>query len=648
MEIKDPESGGREKLSLGHVVSFHLERGLQLESSVAGILMAAARVFNFEISTEATHRAIHLSGSPGSMGALLCTVLSVIIFVSMTVYLARRLSDQGRASDRGVWLIGSLMVTILAVLAASKGFLPQQLLWVCPLAALLSPDPRPGFYSAGGQLFIVNLLSVVVFFFYYPNLKELEFLPALLLLLRTFVLVWLVMSVLLSAMPAAQRREPPFQIPAHAKKYFYCLPLIVLFAWGTIAAFCPVSSNDLWLLLREAGDIVASGQIPRVDHYSAVAAGRPYLAHEWLSGLVFLGIFKLGGGQALTVLRASIMLAMLLLLWFSLQKRARSFVLTAPFLALAAYTILIRVFVRPHIFTLLFLCVWVFALERWRRQRRMRYLIILVPLQVLWANLHGGYIFAVVMGTAMTGVTALLVLRPGWSKEESYAWSDVLTLAVLTAACLAASLVNPHGVRLVEFSLNMGLASDFIKQAVLEWGSPFGPNYARSYGREMVLILLFLVWLGLALNLKRRPLVDAVLSLLATVMSVQAIRFIPYIAILGFPVMVRSWLAIADTYARPLLVKRRRLLEAALFVLLLSSTLVYGFPYKETKHRKVGWGLGGRMPYQATQFMAEQGLEGNIYNDYGDGAFLIYYLFPKIRPVMDSRIDVYGSELALE
>ena len=54
------------------------------------------------------------------------------------------------------------------------------------------------------------------------------------------------------------------------------------------------------------------------------------------------------------------------------------------------------------------------------------------------------------------------------------------------------------------------------------------------------------------------------------------------------------------------------------------------------------------MPYQATQFMAEQGLEGNIFNDYGDGAFLIYYLFPKIRPVMDSRIDVYGSELARE
>jgi len=54
------------------------------------------------------------------------------------------------------------------------------------------------------------------------------------------------------------------------------------------------------------------------------------------------------------------------------------------------------------------------------------------------------------------------------------------------------------------------------------------------------------------------------------------------------------------------------------------------------------------MPYEATRFIAEQGLEGTIYNDYGDGAFLIYHLYPRVRSVMDSRIDVYGSELSRE
>ncbi len=277
--------------------------------------------------------------------------------------------------------------------------------------------------------------------------------------------------------------------------------MVLLFAWGTIAAFRPVWNNDIWYLLREAGDIVASGEIPRVDQYSAVAAGRPYLAHEWLSGLIFLGIFKLGGGEALTVFRALIMLAILLLLWFSLEKRARSFVLTALLLALAAYIILERLFVRPHAFTLLFLCVWVFSLERWRRERRLRYLIILVPLQILWANLHGGYIIALVLGVMMTGSAAFLVMFPSWSKDESYDWSDVLKLAVLTVACLAASLVNPHGLRLLEFSLTLSLASDYIKQFIYEWGSPLSDKYMRrAYGSDVAISIFILMWSGAGLK----------------------------------------------------------------------------------------------------------------------------------------------------
>ena len=634
--------------SLGYIVQFHLERGIQLESTAAGILMLGAKIFGVELATESTRQAIHLSGELSSRGAGASAILAVLIFVFISIYAARKMQDPDDTPARRQWLIRGLLATILALLASSKVFRPQYLLWVAPLAALLAHADQPRLRAVGWRLFAVNLLTVVLFFFYYPELVKLQLLPGMLLLLRNGGVIWVVISLLASKTPVADQYEPVSHIPGRLKKILTHFPVFLLFVWGTIAAFCPASSNDLWLLLREAADIVASGEIPQVEQYSAVAAGRPYLAHEWLSGLIFLGIFKLGGGEALTVLRASIMLAMLLLLWYSLEKKERSFVLAAPLLALAAYTILIRVFVRPHIFTHLFLCVWVFALAHWRRERRLGYLIMLVPLQVLWANLHGGHIFALVLGTLMTGTTAVLAWRPGWSKDEGYTRSDVKTFAALTAACLAVSLINPNGLRLLEFSLNIGLASDYIKQVVFEWGSPLGPKYARSYGREAALCMFLLMWLGLALNVKRRPFLDAMLALLATVMAVQAIRFISFIGILGFPLVVRAWRAAVDTQTNSLPVRRRPLIEAALFGLLLASTLIYGFPYGAAKHRQVGWGMGGRMPYTATRFLAAEGLEGTIFNDYGDGAFLIYHLYPKVRPVMDSRIDVYGSELARE
>jgi hypothetical protein len=635
--------------SLGYIVRYHLERGTQLESTAASILMVAAKILGFEIANDFTQQAVHLTGAAGSWGAGVSGILSIVVFVILTIYLARILLNQSDGPARGVWLIRGLLATILALLATSKVFMPQYLLWVCPLAALLAHDQQPRISRIGWHLFAVNLVSVVVFFFFYPNLIELQVLPGVLLLIRNVWVVWLVILLLLPDIPAAAWRQPVLRLMPRTGKYLIYIPVVLLFVWGTIAAFRPVRNADIWMHLRVAGDILASGEIPHVDQYSAVAAGRPHLTHEWLSALIFLGIYKLGGGEALTVLRALIMLAMLLLLWFSLEKRARSFVLTAPILALAAYLILERVFVRPHIFTLLFLCIWVFCLERWRRERRQRYLIMLVPLQILWANLHGGYIIALVLGVMMTGATALLVWCPSWSKDESYSWSDVGKFAALTAACLVASLINPHGMRLVEFSLNMGLASDYIKQFVYEWGSPLAAKYAhRAYGFNVVLAIFILMWLGLALNVKRRPLLDAVFALLATVITLQAIRFVSVIGILGFPIMVRAWQAVAGTHAEPLLLKRHFLIEAALIGLILASTLIYGFPYDKANHRRLGWGFGGRLPYETVNFLEEQDLEGTIFNDYADGAYILHHLTPKIRPVMDTRIDVYGSELTHE
>ena len=295
------------------------------------------------------------------------------------------------------------------------------------------------------------------------------------------------------------------------------------------------------------------------------------------------------------------------------------------------------------------MCVWVFCLERWRRHRRLRYLIVLAPLQVLWANLHGGYILAVVFGAMMTGATALLAWRPSWSVGETYSWSDVSKLAALTVVCLAASLINPHGVGLLKFSLTVGVASDYIKQFVYEWSSPLAAKYVnRAYGFNVVLGIFVLMWLGLALNFRRRPVIDAAQALLATALTVQAIRFVSFIGILGFPLTVRAWRAVADNHFRSWSIKPRPVLEAAAFLLILASTLTYGFPYDKSNHRRIGWGFGGRLPYKTVAFLKEQKFEGIIFNDYSDGAYILHHLAPGIRPVMDSRIDVYGDELAYE
>ena len=634
---------------LSYIVQFHLLRGVQIESTAASILIMAAKILGFELNTDFALGAIHLTGV-GTEGAAGVSGIGAFIVVGiLTIYLIRMLKGQTNVVERNIWLIKGLLATILALLATSKVFLPQYLMWICPLAAFLACDHQPRISRLGWHLFGVNLISTVLFFFFYPNLIELEPLPAILLLIRNTYVIWLVIYLVLPDMTDSHQRKPFLQFTPSTQKYLIYIPVVLIFIWGTLAAFRPLMEPDIWMNLRVAEDILATGEIPTVDQYSAVAAGRPVIVHEWLSGLVFLEVYKLGGGKALTVFRSTMMLAMMFLLWFSLEKRSRTFILTAPLLAFTAYIILERVFVRPHLFTLLFLCIWIFCLQRWRRERRLWYLIILVPLQALWANLHGGYLIALALGAMMTGIAALLVLLPSWSKDESYSWSDVATLAALTAACLVAGFINPHGLRLIKFSLTMGFGSDFIERFVYEWGSPFAAKYmGRAYGFNVVLVIFITMFLGLTLNAKRRPLVDAIFAIFATVITIQAIRFVSYIGIFGFPIAVHAWQKVADNHPRSLLLKRHPLIETALIVLILISTLIYGFAYDKSIHRQIGWGFGIRTPYQTVDFLKKQNLEGVIFNDYTDGAFLIHHLAPKIRPVIDPRVDIYGSELTEE
>jgi hypothetical protein len=634
--------------SLGSIFTIYLDIGLLIDSAAAAILMVVAKLNGIELGTDTTLQLLHLTGNAGRWGAIVSALVTVLAIVVMSVRMARPLREPADAVARGIRLIRGLLAITLALLALTPALSPQFAVWVMPLAALCTLAGQAHVRAAGWNLFSAVLMTTVLSNFYQAELGQLQLLPAVIVLGRSALILRSAFLLLRPDMAAEDQQAQRPSDNRFANRFLIRVSTALLFAWGTLAAFCPVSSNDLWLLLREAMDIVASGGIPRVEQYSAVAFGRPYLAHEWLSGLVFLGVYNLGGGEALTVLRASVMLAMLFLLWYSLEKEDRGFVLVIPLLALAAYTILIRVFVRPHLFTHLFVCVWVFCLAHWRRERRLHYLIALVPIQVLWANLHGAYIFAPVIGTTIAGVLAIHVLFPGWTKNERYTWKDVNIFAVLAIVCLAVSLINPNGARLLEFSLGMGLGSDYIKEFVYEWANPFGPRYAQSYGREAAVCMILLVWLGLALNVKRRPLWDVVVALLATAMTVQAVRFLSFIGMLGFPIVVRAWRQVAENWIEPRYTRRRPLIESAFILILLASTLIYGFPYGPAKHRQIGWGLGGRVPHEVVRYITEHGLEGAMFNDYADGAFIIYHLTPKVRPVMDSRIDVYGDNLYRE
>src|SRR5712671_3718606 len=80
----------------------------------------------------------------------------------------------------------------------------------------------------------------------------------------------------------------------------------------------PITNNDLFLHLRTGALVLETGRVPRVDDYSALAAGRPFIAHEWLAGVVFRLVEVADGGfglNALIFLKCAIALAIAIALY---------------------------------------------------------------------------------------------------------------------------------------------------------------------------------------------------------------------------------------------------------------------------------------------------------------------------------------------
>jgi len=418
---------------------------------------------------------------------------------------------------------------------------------------------------------------------------------------------------------------------------------LLFLAWVVALDFRPVTNNDFWYHLRVGEDILATGAVPRVDVYSGIAQGQPFVEQGWLAAVVMALIGRHFRAWAFTLLGDLAGLATAVLLYLAVPRPLRRAPWTLPLLALCFYLTAFAVAVRPVVFAMPILAAFVYCLERWRRTRRARDLVPLVPLELLWANLHGSFLFGPLLLWGLAGCCAALALVPRLQAvpdEAAYGWRDVRQLALVALGCSVALLVTPYGPASVRVALGTWGASDFVRQSMSEWQGPFDAvSYFRDHFEYLFrayCVLLALLGGALLLRLGERPLLDLAVVAVTVYLSVGANRFIPYAAMFGCPVLVRSGRALAARFKAPVTVAAG---ELALSAVLLAGTIAVGYPYGTATRGALGWGIAERMPRAEAAFIRERGWSGLLYNEVlTDGSYLLHELYPRVRPVMDAHL----------
>jgi hypothetical protein len=260
---------------------------------------------------------------------------------------------------------------------------------------------------------------------------------------------------------------------------------VAMFGAVLLKGSAVIGDPDIQWHIETGRWIAAHARVPDRDIFSFSMPSAPWHAHEWLSELIFWAVFRLTGWAGVVATAASAAgLGFGLLaaaLGRHLQPRYVLIVSMAAF-AVASQHIL----ARPHILTWPILVLWTDAVCSASDRKTVPHPAVLL-LMVIWANLHGSYLF----GVALAGLFAAEAI---WHAESERRFSLLRSWAIFLCGAALVSLLTPHNpLDNIWFAFGFLNAGGFIAP-IGEWQPA---NFGTVNGLELVLLgLLALALLG--------------------------------------------------------------------------------------------------------------------------------------------------------
>lgn len=418
--------------------------------------------------------------------------------------------------------------------------------------------------------------------------------------------------------------------PIHPREALLVGP-VLLFAASRL--FLTPTDPDYWWHLRTGQWILENGRVPATDFYSHTAFGRLWVTHEWLTEVLMAAIQGSTGYVGNVLLWAAMSLAVGGLVYATCRLRGIG-PMGGTFLSLLALGLTFGTSnVRPSGVTTLLLALSAYLLTCYRLGA-YRLIWALPPLLLLWANLHGGY----AIGLVLLATTFAGELLDRWAGRPAAPLGPLAVAGLLSGVAV---LINPNGLEAILYPLSYTRGNASL-QLVLEWQSP---NFKEPY---FWILAATLIGAG-ALGMAQAPLrwSDTLWFALFSFLALQSIRHVALFAVVVTPLIAARLAAVWPRLQQP--VRHSGLVPlAALWASVLLGTYAMfagaarqGWPLQVSRQPSTAG-----FPAASAQFLREHPeVQGNLFNHYAWGGYLIYTLWPERRVFVDGRADPYGDQL---
>ncbi len=390
---------------------------------------------------------------------------------------------------------------------------------------------------------------------------------------------------------------------------------------GTLTAFTPrlFNDGDTWMHIAAGQRMLELGAVLHTDPFSYTFASQPWQTHEWLSEVVMALAFRTGGWVGVSLL-------------FGLAAGAGAGLLTChvgrwitglPLTCIVLLGLMCQapgLLARPHVLAMPLLELWTAELVISRSEGRAPSLARLAPLMVVWANLHGSFLFGL-------GLLGAFGLEAAWRARKS-SLSVLRPWFVLCPVVLAATVVSPHGIENLLFPFRLMKMTTLSN--INEW-APIAVSANPAFEAGLFFSAFILIWKRVRIEMA--PLL---VLLLLVYLALQHERHLQLLGVVG-PLLVACPLGemFAVTGAErngsgrggagwPVAA------GVALAILMVATRLILPFSPADSV----------MSPGLALAHVPSALRSRPMFNDYAYGGFLI---FNGVKPYTDSRAEVYGD-----
>jgi hypothetical protein len=422
--------------------------------------------------------------------------------------------------------------------------------------------------------------------------------------------------------------------------------LTILFFF--VLVFFRIDSNiadmDLWGYMAFGRLYWETGKFPYQDVFTYLPSLDPWVYHEWLTGVVCYAVYRIIGESGLILMRYGLALLTLLFIYRIARQRGASqtFSLIILFFIGGFLTRSYGSVIRAQAFTFLFFTITLYLLESYRDGSGLRYLLIFIPLNGVWCNLHGGFIsglgliFLYMIGRAISG--------------SAYRFHLFLLIALGFS-----TLINPYGLEYWNYTYR---AITMARPEITEWASilkSYQMNWI-SFSEFMSIIVIILISIRWIQYFRWREITPIIVLFITLVLGMVHIRHLTFFLIVGGAYLAPlAQKYFADIQFNPRFERIRGFMAAKgvmiCFLVFMIVLVLYLCP-KSLSLEVPASPIPGKMyyyPVGAIEYIHKNNISGNILTEFEWGEYIIWNSDSRLRVGLDGRFEtVYPGLIAQE